>query len=81
MRMIRSDSWAISSLWVIITIVCPKRWLVTHTAHLVLEEPLERLAQLEFHVFGQAAHVVVALDDFARDVEAFDAVGVASSSI
>ena len=50
--------------------------LSAHAAHLVLEEPLQRLAQLEVHLLGQSAHVVMALDDLARDVEALDAVGV-----
>ena len=47
-----------------------------HAAHLVLEEPLQRLAELEVHLLGQAADVVVALDDLARDVETLDAVGI-----
>ena len=50
--------------------------LAAHAAHFVLKEPFERFAELQVHLLGQAAHVVVALDDFARDVEAFDAVGV-----
>lgn len=50
--------------------------LAAYAAHLVLEEPAEGLAEPELHVGGQAAHVVVALDDFAGDVEALNAVGV-----
>ena len=50
--------------------------LVTYAAHLVLEEPLERLAQLQVHLLGQSAYVVVALDDHARNAEALYAVGV-----
>ena len=50
--------------------------LAAHTAHLVLEQPLERLAQLEMHLFGQSTYVVVALDDLTRDVERLYAVGV-----
>ena len=36
--------------------------LLAHPAHLVLEQRPQRLDQLERHVLGQAAHVVVALD-------------------
>ena len=35
-------------------------------AHLVLEELAQRLDELEVHLLGQAADVVVALDDRAR---------------
>ena len=35
-------------------------------AHLVLEELAQRLDELELHALGQAADVVVALDDGAR---------------
>jgi hypothetical protein len=47
-------------------------------AHLVLEELAQRLDELELHALGQAAHVVVALDDRARALErhALDHVGV-----
>ena len=46
------------------------------TAHLVLEEPAQRFAKAQVHLFGQSAHVVVTLDDFACDVEALDSVGI-----
>lgn len=36
-----------------------------HPAHLVLEQPLEGLHQLELEVLGEAPHVVVALDRVA----------------
>ena len=47
-------------------------------AHLVLEQITQRLHQLERHVLGQAADVVVALDDVGRAVlaAALDDVGV-----
>ena len=35
--------------------------------------------EFEVHIFGQSAYVVVALDDFAGDVEALDAVGIDSA--
>ena len=50
--------------------------LAPNAAHLVLKEPLQRLAELEVHLLGQSADVVMALDDLARDVQALDAVGV-----
>ena len=50
--------------------------LVAHAAHLVFEEPLQRLAQLQVHVLGQSANVVVALYHHARDAEALYPVGV-----
>lgn len=50
--------------------------LTAHAAHFVLEEPLQRLAKLEVHLFGQSAHVVVALDDLTRNVQRLDAVRV-----
>ena len=50
--------------------------LASDAAHLVLEKPLKRFAKPEVHFFGQTAHVVVALDDLAGDVEAFDAVRI-----
>ena len=31
------------------------------------------------HLFGQSSHVVMTLDDLARDVERFDAVGIDGS--
>ena len=51
----------------------------SHTTHFVLEEPLQRFAEREVHLLGKSAHIVVALDDLTRDVEAFDAVGVDGS--
>ena len=50
--------------------------LTAHAAHLVLEQPLQGLAELQVHLLGQSAHVVVALDHLARDVERLDAVGI-----
>ncbi len=50
--------------------------LAAHTAHLVLEEPLQGLAELQVHLLGQSADVVVALDDFAGDVKRLDAVRI-----
>lgn len=41
--------------------------LATHSAHLVLEEQTERFAQLEIHLLGQTAHIVVALDGRTGD--------------
>ena len=43
--------------------------LLAGGAHLVLEELAQRLDELEVHLLGQAAHVVVALDDRARPLE------------
>ena len=50
--------------------------LTTHTTHLVLEEPFQRLTQLQVHLFGQATHIVMALDDLAGDIQTLDAVGI-----
>ena len=53
--------------------------LATHTAHLVLEQPLKRLAQLQVHFLGQSAHIMMTLDSHACDGQALDAVGVDGS--
>ena len=53
--------------------------LAAHTAHLVLEEPLQRFAQREVHLLGQTTHIMMALDDLACDIEALDAVGIDGS--
>ena len=50
-----------------------------YAAHLVLEQPFQRLAELQVHLLGQTAHVVVALDNLARDVQRLDTVGVDSA--
>ncbi len=50
--------------------------LVAYTAHLVLEEPSERFAELQVHLLGQTANVVVALDDHACNAQALYAVWV-----
>ena len=42
----------------------------THAAHLVLEQGAQRLHDLQVHLLGQAAHVVVRLDLAARPVDA-----------
>ena len=51
----------------------------TNLAHFVLEQPFQRLAELEFHFLGQSANIVMALDGLAGDIETFDAVGVNSA--
>ena len=48
----------------------------SYAAYFVLEQPLQRLAQTEVHLLGQTAHVVMALDGLARNVQALDAVGI-----
>ena len=50
--------------------------LTAHTAYLVLEQPLQRFAELQVHLLGKSADIMVALDDLARDVERLDAVGI-----
>ena len=50
--------------------------LTAHAAHLVLKQPLQGLAELQVHLLGQSAHVVVALDYLARNVERLDAIGI-----
>ena len=50
--------------------------LASHAAHLVLEEPFQRLTQLQVHLLGQSAHIVVALDYLTGDVEALYTVGI-----
>ena len=49
-----------------------------HTAHLVLEEGTQRLHNLQVHLLGQAAHVMVRLDLAARSVDAhaLDDIGI-----
>jgi hypothetical protein len=41
--------------------------LATYGAHFIFEEQAQRLAELEVHLFGKAANVVVALDSGAGD--------------
>ena len=53
--------------------------LTAYTANLVLEEPFQRFAELQMHLLGQTAHVMVALDDLTRDVQRLDAVGIDST--
>ena len=53
--------------------------LATHTAHLVLEQPFQRLAQFQVHLFGQSTHIMMALDDHARDAETLNPVGINST--
>ena len=53
--------------------------LAAHTAHLVLEQPLQRLAELQMHLLGQSTHIVVALDDLAGNIETLDTVGIDGS--
>ena len=50
--------------------------LPPHVADLVLEQPLQGLAELQLHAFRKATHVVVALYYLAGDVAALDAVGI-----
>ena len=49
---------------------------MAHATHLILEQPLQRFAELQLHIFGKSAHVVVALDGHAGDAQALDAVGI-----
>ena len=50
----------------------------THAAHLVLEQGTKRLHNLQIHLFGQAAHIVVRLDFATRPVHthALDHIGI-----
>ena len=50
--------------------------LTPHTTHLVLEQPLQRLAELQAHLLRQSSHIVMALDDLARDVQRLDTVWI-----
>ena len=50
--------------------------LTTHATYLVLEQPLQGLAQLQVHLLRQSSHVMVALDDLTRDVQRLDTVGI-----
>ena len=50
--------------------------LTTYATYLVLEQPLQGLAQLQVHLLRQSTHVVVTLDDLTRDVERLNAVGI-----
>ena len=50
--------------------------LTAYSTYFVLEEPLQRFAQLEVHFLGQTAYIVMTLDDFSRNVQAFDSVRI-----
>ena len=50
--------------------------LTTYAAHLVLEQPLQRFAELQVHLLGQSADVVMALDDLTRNVQRLNAVRI-----
>ena len=50
--------------------------LTSHTTHLVLEQPLQRLTELQAHLLRQSTHVVVALDDLACNIQALNTVGI-----
>ena len=50
--------------------------LASHAAHFVFEEPLEGFTDFQVHLFRKTAHIVVAFDDLARDVETLDAVRI-----
>ena len=50
--------------------------LTTHTTHLVFEQPLQRLAELQAHLLRQATNVVVTLNDLTRDVQRLDTIGI-----
>ena len=48
----------------------------TDGTNLILEEPLERLAEFESHLLGQTAHVVMALDGLTGNVQTLNAVRI-----
>ncbi|CQB89922.1 Uncharacterised protein [Chlamydia trachomatis] len=50
-----------------------------NTTHLILKEMLQWLHQLEVHTLRQSAHVVVALDHFARDIDGLDDIRINGS--
>ena len=50
--------------------------LATYTANLILEEPLQRLTELQMHFLWQSANVVMALYHLTGNIQALDAVGV-----
>ncbi len=50
--------------------------LASYPADLIFEEPFERLTQFEVHFLRKSSHIVVALDDLARDVKALNPVRV-----
>ena len=41
--------------------------LTAYGAHFIFKQKPERFAELQIHIFGQAAYVVVALDNCAGD--------------
>ena len=51
----------------------------SYAAHLVLEQPFQRFAELQMHFLWQSAHVVVALDNLSCNVETLDAVRIDSA--
>ena len=50
--------------------------LTANATYLVLEKPLERLAERQMHLLGQSTHVVVRLDDLTRNIERFNTVWI-----
>ena len=50
--------------------------LTTHTTHLVLKQPLQRFTELQVHLLGQTAHIMVTLDHLTRDIQRLDTVGI-----
>ena len=48
----------------------------TYSAHLILEQPLQWLAQLEVHLLRESTDIVMALNHLTRDVQALDAVRI-----
>ena len=50
--------------------------LTADTANLIFEQPLQRFAKLQFHIFRKSTHIVVALDNTTCDIKAFNTVWV-----
>ena len=50
--------------------------LTTHTAHLILKQPLQGFTELQMHLLGQSTHIMVTLDHLTRDIQRLDTVGI-----
>ena len=50
-----------------------------YTTHLVLEQPLQWLAELKVHFLGQTSHIMMTLDNLASNIETFNTVRINSA--
>ena len=51
----------------------------TYSTNLVLEQPLQRLAQLEIHLLRKTTYIMMTLDHLTRDIQTLDTVWIDST--